>query len=533
MSIPIVFYIPGSFTRHITKKMTMDKRRGRLELLTREGKWVDVDVSLTNRSLFLTLIHDFTQDDDDQDNRYHIPADVKRRVRVTKEPGQGLGISIKGGRENRMPIFVSKIFPGLAADVTKQIRIGDAILSVNGKDLSNASHDEAVLALKNSGQVLDMEVKYLREVMPFFRKVSVLSEIGWSFGSNEGGLKLLDDAFLEEEVERNDTKSLALLLSHISRTTAACFSSRSDNHRSFSISSPDTQHSVVLRASNETHASAWFTAIHSVISSLDKKAVVNLNRVLIGSIDGFSRIKHMAWLTEIVRKPQAVNETSFPSPVSPIIPSKCFMVLTERDLLFYSKVPWTMNDWMCPDDSCPLLQMRFTPNTKSSPSSSFASSPQSNNSSTSMTGELTSFTLRIGTSKGVDTKYLRTETHSELAHWARSLVIASHEAAFLIREVTFPASFGHMTDCELSINMDEGFCLRRRDSGTLVWNHGLKDLKSSSDDGNRTLFLTFSGRENAIQLDLPHGPKPFIFTLHTFLSAKVSQMEKTSSLKRQ
>ena len=34
----------------------------------------------------------------------------KRSVRVTKEAGQGLGISIKGGRENKMPILISKIF---------------------------------------------------------------------------------------------------------------------------------------------------------------------------------------------------------------------------------------------------------------------------------------------------------------------------------------------------------------------------------------------------------------------------------------
>ena len=34
----------------------------------------------------------------------------KRAVKVTKEAGQGLGISIKGGRENKMPILISKIF---------------------------------------------------------------------------------------------------------------------------------------------------------------------------------------------------------------------------------------------------------------------------------------------------------------------------------------------------------------------------------------------------------------------------------------
>ena len=39
-----------------------------------------------------------------------------------------LGISIKGGRENRMPIIISKIFKGKAADKTGQLHVGDAIL---------------------------------------------------------------------------------------------------------------------------------------------------------------------------------------------------------------------------------------------------------------------------------------------------------------------------------------------------------------------------------------------------------------------
>lgn len=70
-----------------------------------------------------------------------IPPEVlqqKRIVRIIKSEGHGLGISIKGGRENRMPILISKIFPGMAADQTKKLYVGDAILSVNGADLRDA-----------------------------------------------------------------------------------------------------------------------------------------------------------------------------------------------------------------------------------------------------------------------------------------------------------------------------------------------------------------------------------------------------------
>lgn len=57
-------------------------------------------------------------------------ANEKRVVRIVKQDNNGLGISIKGGRENKMPILISKIFKGMAADATGQLYVGDAILTV-------------------------------------------------------------------------------------------------------------------------------------------------------------------------------------------------------------------------------------------------------------------------------------------------------------------------------------------------------------------------------------------------------------------
>ena len=58
------------------------------------------------------------------------PPEGVRLVKIVKNSasGQGLGISIKGGRENRMPILISKIFKGMAADQTGKLFIGDAIV---------------------------------------------------------------------------------------------------------------------------------------------------------------------------------------------------------------------------------------------------------------------------------------------------------------------------------------------------------------------------------------------------------------------
>lgn len=55
-----------------------------------------------------------------------------------------------------MPILISKIFSGMAA-FNKGLYVGDAILSVNGEELRDATHEEAVRALKRAGRVVDLE----------------------------------------------------------------------------------------------------------------------------------------------------------------------------------------------------------------------------------------------------------------------------------------------------------------------------------------------------------------------------------------
>lgn len=72
-----------------------------------------------------------------------------------------------------MPILISKIFKGLAADQTEALYVGDAILSVNGYDLREATHDEAVQALKKTGKEVILEGK------TFFTLKKLKSRIVW------------------------------------------------------------------------------------------------------------------------------------------------------------------------------------------------------------------------------------------------------------------------------------------------------------------------------------------------------------------
>lgn len=44
----------------------------------------------------------------------------------------------------------------MAADETGQLFVGDTIVAVNGESLEDATHDEAVRALKKAGRIVDL-----------------------------------------------------------------------------------------------------------------------------------------------------------------------------------------------------------------------------------------------------------------------------------------------------------------------------------------------------------------------------------------
>lgn len=148
---------------------TVQGRSAIVELFVRH-QWRKIRVTLAEDRLILSPSDDADSSPDvpvSLTNGSSIPdgaipdglAGQKRVVKVVKEDNNGLGISIKGGKENKMPILISKIFKGMAADKTNQLYVGDAVLSVNGEDLKDATHDDAVRALKRAGRNVELEGK--------------------------------------------------------------------------------------------------------------------------------------------------------------------------------------------------------------------------------------------------------------------------------------------------------------------------------------------------------------------------------------
>uniref|UniRef100_A0A3Q2NQA3 Disks large homolog 1 n=1 Tax=Fundulus heteroclitus TaxID=8078 RepID=A0A3Q2NQA3_FUNHE len=87
--------------------------------------------------------------------------DVPREPRrvVLQRGSTGLGFNIVGGEDGE-GIFISFILAGGPADLCGELRKGDRILSVNGVDLSIATHEQAAAALKNAGQTVTIVAQY-------------------------------------------------------------------------------------------------------------------------------------------------------------------------------------------------------------------------------------------------------------------------------------------------------------------------------------------------------------------------------------
>ncbi|XP_053954391.1 beta-1-syntrophin [Anastrepha ludens] len=476
-------------------------------------------------------------------------ANQKRHVRIIKSDNNGLGISIKGGRENRMPILISKIFRGMAADQAKGLYVGDAILSVNGEELREATHDEAVRALKRAGRVVDLEVKFLREVTPYFRKASIISEVGWE----------LQRAFLcplgpgaptsppaPKITPRADTRYIPLQLTHLARNLKYI----DPENRCIELHSPDGVHSCILRASDSAEALVWFNALHSAMCGSTQRALTDANRALMNVI---GELKHIGWLSRRLNGGSTSGgggagggggssgsggggggssasatggggAADLPSGRSSSESSDendkwqpIFVAVTEREFRIYESAPWSVEAWGRPLESFALATTRLA--------------GAGNNSS--LNGQQTTvFCVRCGTTRGVLVYWLRSETHRDMAAWARALVQGSHNAVNYQREFLFRCLY-QGRQCQLVVHLNRGFCLYDcsgyaaagvvvppNQTKTQLWQFPFDKLKGSADDGIRMLYLDF-GDDGEIELDMECCPKPVVFVVHNCLSAKV------------
>ncbi|XP_044001266.1 beta-1-syntrophin isoform X2 [Aphidius gifuensis] len=540
--------VPTSSSSSSTTTAASSSTSGRAGVLETQvrGQWYRVFISLEDDYLSISLDESYeniltsnggttngniNNNNIDNFNDPDVPdsvANQKRIVRVVKSDNNGLGISIKGGRENKMPILISKIFKGMAADSTEQLYVGDAILAVNGEDLREATHDEAVKALKRAGKTVELEVKYLREVTPYFRKASIIQEVGWEL--QRGFLSATPPP--PKSPPRADTRYLPLQLCRLTRAHP----SSDPEGRILELHSPDGVHECWLKASDNAEANVWFNALHSALAALTQKALR-----LASALPDPPQLQHIGWLARrhCMKNGRASSESSEDGASSSASMSRgasssygcaggwrsVFGAVSRRELRLYECAPWSPEAWASPSITCPLIATRLV------------SSPMRNgeaSSSNSGTMHGATFAVRVGTSSGVIMHHLRTETRRDLAAWARAIIQGCHAAAHSLREYTIHCIW-QKNPCKLVVNHEEGFKLfsagNRGMNGASpssppapLWQRPFDKLRMSADDGTRLLWLDFGDDDTEIELDLESSPKPIVFVLHNFLSAKIHRL---------
>uniref|UniRef100_A0AAY4CNZ6 protein-tyrosine-phosphatase n=1 Tax=Denticeps clupeoides TaxID=299321 RepID=A0AAY4CNZ6_9TELE len=80
-----------------------------------------------------------------------IPHDNLVLIKMRPDENGRFGFNVKGGSDQKMPIIVSRVAPGTPADLcVPRLNEGDQVVLINGRDISDHTHDQVVMFIKAS-----------------------------------------------------------------------------------------------------------------------------------------------------------------------------------------------------------------------------------------------------------------------------------------------------------------------------------------------------------------------------------------------
>ncbi|KAK4475730.1 hypothetical protein MN116_000993 [Schistosoma mekongi] len=523
---------------------------GQLEIYLR-NTWIPIKATLKHDALIIELEHTLNISSSHHDEDI---STAKRLVRITKEELNGLGISIKGGRENKTPILISKIFKGMAAEQTGQLNVGDAILSVNGEDLRNSTHDEAVRALKRAGRIVELEVKHMHEVTPYFRRavgmetIACSADLSWPtsqlgnlvpFEVNDTTIKnVTTTSSIEHPGRAGGPGVVPLRLTHLVKdltlpdTTGCCFE----------LHSSDGRRSCLLRAPDAQVARMWFDAIHCKMKIINKSYLAELNRLLPPT----QELKQLDWLVElrctssdISNRASGHTDDTNGNIVSDILSAgdhttahsqfihttwkPVFAALSDRDLLLYDTAPTSKEEWANPVQAHPLIATRVV-QVDLRKSTLNDSNGQNEIGRRYPPGDMVTFVTRTGSKYGVESHTFAVSTQEDLMTWSNAIIEGAHMAVAAAQEVVITCRWQNY-DCRLTLHYDIGLKLISRQlpigshSAThgnvtnehVIWQYQYERLRSTADDGKTILWIDFGPDGEyfelilAVNVALPYG----------------------------
>ncbi|CAJ0567610.1 unnamed protein product, partial [Mesorhabditis spiculigera] len=443
---------------------------------------------------------------------------IKKRKDV-----QGLGLSIRGGDQNSsFPIVISKIFPGMPAEETKQLFVGDAIVEVNGVGVDGKSHDEVVDMLKSDADEVTLGVRHYTSIAPYLKPAVSLqpgrsgSALDKLYEPNtwKSAMKAHSDLGLYEKkpdgkathhaslgtLDRDDGKwrtisTIPLPMAYITR-----FLWGTDNLRqnAFELRAVDGTSSGIIHCEDNKALDQWLIKIHHHINHLNQKSIKMSNKYLHQS----EQISHIGWVNERIPEDLAADPKQRWEPR--------FLILKGGDICLFETPPLNSDDL----GKCLNLYKCYDVAVKQIPDDMRKLDKRDN-------------CIWIETSMGVDARhYLAFEFPQMLEQFEATYYRCVHATINALQTRTFACSYEGRPS-GLVFDIKQGISLYDIPTKSYAWQYRFRDLHSSSDDGKVLVQLVFNDPRSLDPSKLETKDMEceevlaVVYNLHAFLIAKI------------
>ncbi|XP_027955459.1 gamma-2-syntrophin [Eumetopias jubatus] len=516
------------------------RTRTGIALLHREGSGSTYDVRLKLTKEVLTIQkQDVVCVGGSSHGTHH------RTVTLRREPVGGLGLSIKGGAEHRVPAVISRIFRGHAADQTGMLFVGDAVLQVNGINVEDATHEEVVHLLRNAGDEVTITVEYLRDA-PSFLKLPLgdtgsSSKLHWVLGHRDWSLRAYPAApstFMsgdwghrhsvhdrdevrapsspsspvanEPKYEKRwlDTLSIPLSMARISRYKAGAEKLRSS---AFKVLALDGVSTGILQFHTAQESADWLRAVSTNISDLTRQRVRTENKCS----SPCDQVVHMGWVSERLEGTGSCH--TFRSK---------FLALKGSSLHVFSTPPVSMLDWVQAEKTYNLCEVLFKLHKFWLAEDCWLHADLGLGPRSLEDTWPYCFSVLVGRGQS---RLFSVELGSELAAWERSFQRATSMEVQRTGSRTYACSWQGETLC-FTVDFALGFTCFDSKTKNVLWRFKFSQLKGSSDDGNTRVKLLFQHLDTK-QIEVKELEFPdltaVLHCIHAFLAAKVASVDPT------
>ncbi|XP_039204006.1 gamma-2-syntrophin isoform X3 [Crotalus tigris] len=434
-----------------------------------------------------------------------VPNANHRTVKLRRQPIGGLGLSIKGGAEHKVPVVISKILKDQAADQSGMLFIGDAVIQVNGISVEGATHEEVVQLLRNAGDEVAISVQYLREA-PSFLKLPLGSPGPSSDHSSRASSPLFDSGLHlngnstntapsspssptanEPKYEKRwlDTLSVPLSMARISRYKAGTNKLRSN---AFEVLALDGISTGILQFCSAQESADWLRALSTNISDLTLQNMKMANKCCSAS----DQVIHMGWVNERLQGEDSPQLYTFK-----------FLALKGSSFYIFSTPPlWLNNDcWLQAN-----LYLGIHQDYELEDQRPYC------------------FSAVVGHGKS---HYFNVELGSELAIWEKSFQRAIFLEVQRTRSKTYMCSWQGQSLC-FTLDFAVGFTCFDNKTKKILWRFKFSQLKGSSDDGKTRVKLLFQNIETK-QIETKElefqDLTAVLNCIHSFIAAKVASVD--------